>query len=64
MYMCAIPKGFRDRAISLCSPKAVYERETLYTVSDTGIYLHFFLLRLTNILTTLNIDFHPGRLCI
>jgi hypothetical protein len=38
MYMCPIPKGFRDRAISLCSSKIVDKKEILRTVPNTGIY--------------------------
>jgi hypothetical protein len=38
MYMCPIPNGFRDIAISLCSSKVVDKKEILRTVSDTGIY--------------------------
>jgi hypothetical protein len=38
MYMCPIPKGFRDRAISLYSSKIVDKKEILRTVSNTGIY--------------------------
>jgi hypothetical protein len=37
MYMCPIPNGFRDRAISLYSTKIVGKKEILRTVSDTGI---------------------------
>jgi hypothetical protein len=37
MYMCPIPNGFRDRAISLCSPKIV-DKVILRTVSNTRIY--------------------------
>jgi predicted transport protein len=36
--MCAIQDGFRDRAISLHSSKIVDKKETLRTVSNTGIY--------------------------
>jgi hypothetical protein len=36
--MCPIPKGFRDRAISLHSSKIVDKKEILRTVSNTGIY--------------------------
>jgi hypothetical protein len=35
--MCPIPNGFRDRAISLHSSKAVDKKEVLRTVSNTGI---------------------------
>jgi hypothetical protein len=38
MYMCAIPNGFRDRAIALYSSKIVDKKEILRTVSNTGIY--------------------------
>jgi hypothetical protein len=38
MYMCPIPKGFRDEAISLYSSKIVDKKEILRTVSNTGIY--------------------------
>jgi hypothetical protein len=38
MYMCPIPKDFRDRAISLYSTKIVDKKETLRTVSKTGNY--------------------------
>jgi hypothetical protein len=37
MYMCPIPKGFRDRSMSLYSSKIVME-EILRTVSNTDIY--------------------------
>jgi hypothetical protein len=38
MYMCPIPNGFRDRAISLYSTKFVDKKEILRTVSNIGIY--------------------------
>jgi predicted transport protein len=38
MYMCSIPNGFRDRAISLYSSKTVDKKELLRTVSNIGIY--------------------------
>jgi hypothetical protein len=38
MYMCLIPNGFQDRAISLYSSKTVDKKEILHTVSNTGIY--------------------------
>jgi hypothetical protein len=38
MYMCPIPNGFRDRAVSLYSCKIVDKKEILRTVSNTGIY--------------------------
>jgi hypothetical protein len=38
MYMCLIPNGFRDRAISLYSSKTVDKNEILRIVSNTGIY--------------------------
>jgi hypothetical protein len=38
MYMCPIPNGFRDRAISLYSSKIVDKKEILRIVSNTGIY--------------------------
>jgi hypothetical protein len=38
IYMCPIPNGFRDRAISLCGSKSVDKKEILRTVSNTGIY--------------------------
>jgi hypothetical protein len=38
MYVCPIPNGFRDRAISLYSSKIVDKKEILRTVSNTGIY--------------------------
>jgi hypothetical protein len=38
MYTCPILNGFRDRAISLYSPKIVDKNEILRTVSNTGIY--------------------------
>jgi hypothetical protein len=38
MYMCPIPNGFRDRAISLYRSKTVDKKEILHTVSDTSIY--------------------------
>jgi hypothetical protein len=37
MYMCPIPNGFRDRAISLYTSKIVYKKEILPTVSNAGI---------------------------
>jgi hypothetical protein len=36
--MCHIPKGFRDRDISLYSSKIVYKNEILRTVSNAHIY--------------------------
>ena len=38
MYMCPIPNGFRDGAISLYSCKIVDKKNILRTVSNTGIY--------------------------
>jgi hypothetical protein len=38
MYMCPIPNGFRDRAISLYNSKIVNKKEILRNVSNTGIY--------------------------
>jgi hypothetical protein len=38
MYMCPIPNGFRDKAISLYNSKIVGKKEILRTVSNTGIY--------------------------
>jgi hypothetical protein len=38
MYMCPIPNGFRDRAISLYRSKIVDKKEILRTVSNAGIY--------------------------
>jgi hypothetical protein len=38
MYMCPIPNGFRDSAISLYRSKFFGKREILRTVSNTGIY--------------------------
>jgi hypothetical protein len=38
MYMCPIPSGFRDTAVSLYSSKIVDRKEILRTVSNTGIY--------------------------
>jgi hypothetical protein len=38
MYMCHIPNGFRDRAISLYSSRIVDKKEILHTVCNTGIY--------------------------
>jgi hypothetical protein len=38
MYICPIPKGFRDRAVSLYSSKIVDKKEILRTVSNTGFY--------------------------
>ena len=37
MYICPIPNGFRDRAISLHSYKIVDKKKILRTVFDTGI---------------------------
>jgi hypothetical protein len=37
-YMCPIPNGFQDRAISLCSSKIVDKKNILCTVSNSGIY--------------------------
>jgi hypothetical protein len=34
IYMCHIPNGFQDRAISLYSSKTVDKREILHTVSN------------------------------
>jgi hypothetical protein len=36
--MCPISNSFRDTAISLYSSKIVDKKETLRTVSNTGIY--------------------------
>jgi hypothetical protein len=38
MYLCPIPNGFRDRAISLYSSKIGDKKEMLRAVSNTGIY--------------------------
>jgi hypothetical protein len=38
MFMCTIPKIFRDTIISLYISKIVHKKEILRTVSDTGIY--------------------------
>jgi hypothetical protein len=38
MYICPIPNGFRDTVTSLYSSKTVDKKETLGTVSNTGIY--------------------------
>jgi hypothetical protein len=38
MYMYPIPRGFRDRAVSLYSSRIVDKKEILHTVSNTGIY--------------------------
>jgi hypothetical protein len=38
VYMCPIPNGFQDKAISLYTSKTVDKEETLRTVSNTGIY--------------------------
>jgi hypothetical protein len=36
MYMCSIPNGFRDRAISLYSSKIVDKKQILRSISDSG----------------------------
>jgi hypothetical protein len=36
--MCLILNGFRDRALSLYSPKIVDKKEILRTVSNASIY--------------------------
>jgi hypothetical protein len=38
LYMCHIPNGFRNRAISLYSSKIVDKKQILPTVSNTVIY--------------------------
>jgi hypothetical protein len=38
VYMCPIPNGFRDRAMSLYSSKIIDKKQILRTVSNTGIY--------------------------
>jgi hypothetical protein len=38
MYMCPIPNGFRNTAVSLYSCKIVDKKEILFTVSNTAIY--------------------------
>jgi hypothetical protein len=38
MYMCPIPNGFRDRAVSLYTSKIIGKKDILCTVSNTGIY--------------------------
>jgi hypothetical protein len=37
-YMCPVPNGFRDRAISLFRSKIVDKKEILRTVSNICIY--------------------------
>jgi hypothetical protein len=56
MYICPIPNGFRDRAISLYSSKIVIKKETLHTVSNTGCIVHVTkLVQLTKYNTLLKI---------
>jgi hypothetical protein len=38
MYLCPIPNGFRDTAVSPYSSKIVDKKEILRTVSNAGIY--------------------------
>jgi hypothetical protein len=38
MYICSIPNGSQDRAISLYSSKIVGKKEILRSVYNTGIY--------------------------
>jgi hypothetical protein len=38
MYICRIPNGFRDTAISLYTSKTVDKKEILRTVSNISIY--------------------------
>jgi hypothetical protein len=38
MYVCPVPNGFRDRALTLYSSKIVDKKEILRTVSNSGIY--------------------------
>jgi hypothetical protein len=38
IYMCPIPKGFRDRATSLYSSKTADKKTILRTASNAGIY--------------------------
>jgi hypothetical protein len=38
MYVCPIPKIFRDRAMSLYSSKIVDKKEILRTVPNASIY--------------------------
>jgi hypothetical protein len=38
IYVCPIPNGFQDRAISLYSSKIVNKGEVLRTASSTGVY--------------------------
>jgi hypothetical protein len=43
MYICPIPNGFRDRAVSLYSSKIVSKKEILCVVSNTGIYYKYYV---------------------
>jgi hypothetical protein len=38
VYMCPIPNGFRDTAISLYSSNVVNKKKILRAVSNTSIY--------------------------
>jgi hypothetical protein len=38
MYLCPIPNGFRDRAVSLYGSEIVDKKEILCTVSNTAIH--------------------------
>jgi hypothetical protein len=38
MYICPVPNGFRNRAISLYTSKIFHKKETLRTVYNTGVY--------------------------
>jgi hypothetical protein len=38
MYMCPIPNGFRDKAISLYSSKIADKKDILRAVFNAGIY--------------------------
>jgi hypothetical protein len=41
MYMCPIPNGFRDRAVSLYSSKIVHMKEILFVIQ-------VFIVQVTN----------------
>jgi hypothetical protein len=63
MYMYLIPKSFRDRVISLYSSKIVDKKETLRTVSNTGIYCSSYRIGTVYLVLIHFRKFHRQRQC-
>jgi hypothetical protein len=60
MYVCPIPNGFPDRAISLYSSEIVGNKEILRTVSNTGIYCSSDKVGTIYLLTYLLMELSPS----